>query len=105
MKLDRPSTPAQVAQAVSQVLGGATPEVILGSSRSTPRAAYLRGVTMYLWRNTQGDNKKLPSYTATGAAFGRDRRSVVRAIDRCRTKVRTLELLACRKVLRELQDQ
>ena len=104
MKQHTNPTPAQVAQAVSHVLGGATPEVILGSSRSTPRAAYLRAVTMYLWRNTQGA-KKLPSYTATGLAFGRDRRSVVRALDRCRTKVRTLELLACRRALRDLLGQ
>jgi hypothetical protein len=59
---------------------------------------------MYLWRNTQG-SKVLPSYTATGKAFGRDRRSVVRAIDRCRTQVRTTELLEIRRMLRTLQEQ
>ena len=97
-------SPRQVAQAVSETLGGATTDAIMGSSRSTPRAAYLRGVAMYLWRNAQGA-KKLPSYTATGTAFGRDRRSVVRAINRCRTQVRTMELLAIRKALRAIQGQ
>ena len=72
-------TARQVATAVCHVMGGSTADRVLAPQRGTPRTAYLRALSMWLWRN-QDDTT--PTYTATGEAFGRDRRNVVRGLER-----------------------
>ena len=78
----RSLTPRAVAQAVCAVMGGSTPEAIMASQRGTPRTADLRAVTMYCWRLWTKGQRPLPNSVETGAAFGRDRRNVVRGLQR-----------------------
>lgn len=73
----------QVVTAVCRVMKGAKPEVVLADHRGSPRAADLRAVSMYVWRHIQHNQ---PCYTATGAAFKRDRRNVARGLKRIADK-------------------
>jgi hypothetical protein len=74
-------TPRQVAVAVCATLGGSTADAVLAPQRGTPRTAYLRAVSMWVWRSRHSQ-QPVPSLTATGLAFGRDRRNVARGFQR-----------------------
>lgn len=75
-----PPDPLTVARAVCQVMTGSDARQLLASHRGSPRTADLRAVSMLLWRDLHTRNP--PCYTAIGAAFGRDRRSVSRGLQR-----------------------
>ena len=73
-------SPEEVATAVCSVMGGASPSALLADHRGSPRTADLRAVAMYVWRLQHG--KETPTFSATGEAFGRDRRNVALGVQR-----------------------
>lgn len=75
-------TPKQVAAVVCHVMSGATPEAIMADHRGSARTAELRAVSMLMWRHVNN----WPCLTATGEAFGRDRRNVARGLQRIEKK-------------------
>lgn len=65
-------TPEQVAQAVTQEMGG-TPAAIFAPTRGTPAVALRRWAAMWVWRRLSDPHR---TFTETGRAFGRDRTAV-----------------------------
>ena len=51
----------------------------MAPQRGTPRTAYLRALSMLIWRDLHPVS---PSFSATGRAWGRDRRNVARGLQR-----------------------
>lgn len=74
-----PST-IRIAEVVCGVLGGASVASVMSDHRGSPRAADLRAVCWHVWRFVH--KGKMPTFTMTAQAWGRDRRAIARGLQR-----------------------